>query len=169
MGTLFAASLAMSAGSAIAGVVGQQQAYSTNAANAQAAQRINNQQTNIGIQQSEAAAGQKAQDQQIEMLKAAATARASANEAGVSGNSVDALIGDYHAAEGRYMNSLDTQNQWNRAQADMQKQGQAVQAQNQINSVAAPDYLGAALRIGGGGIDAYNKTYGRNGAKYGVS
>lgn len=165
MGTLFAATLAMSTASAAAGLVGQQQAYNTNAANAANTMRIQNSQTNLGIQQTEAANSQKAQDQQIEMLKAAATAQASAGESGTAGNSVDALIGDYHAAEGRYMNSLSVQNQMNRQQAGMEKQAQQASAQNQVNAVAKPDFLGAALRIGGDALSGYNKTIGRNATK----
>jgi hypothetical protein len=162
MSTLFLTSLAMSAATTVASTVGQKQQYDANAANAQQSFNLQNKQTNNAIQQSEAASGLKAQQVQTDMLKAAATAKASANEIGVSGNSVDALIGDYHASEGRYLNSLDTQNQWNRTQAGVEKQGQAATAQRQINSVAAPDFIGAALRIGGGALDAYNMTYGKD-------
>jgi hypothetical protein len=162
MSTLFLTSLAMSTATTAVGAIGQQKQYNANAANAQQSMNLQNKQTNIGIQQSEAAKGLKAQDVQTEMLKAAATAKASANENGVSGNSVDALIGDYHASEGRYLNSLEQQGAWDRSQADVQKQGQAAQAQRQINSVAKPDFLGTALRIGGGAFDAYRSTYGKD-------
>jgi hypothetical protein len=141
----------------VAGVIGQQKQYNANAANAQQSMNLQNKQTNIGIQQSEAAKALEAQNTQTDMLKAAATAKASANENGVSGNSVDALINDYHASEGRYLNSLDTQNQWNRSQADVQKAGQAATAQRQINSVAKPDFIGAALRIAGDGVNRYSQ------------
>jgi len=149
--------VAMSSALSIAQLAGQAQQYTANARNAAQAMRTQNTQTNTNIQQNEAANSQKAQDQQVEMLKAAATAAASAGESGTDGNSVDALIGDYHAAEGRYLNSLDVQNRWNRAQAENEKQGQSVSAQNQVNSVAKPDYIGAALRIGGDSLNAYNK------------
>jgi hypothetical protein len=157
---MFASMLAVSAASTTAGLVGQQQAYNANAANAAQSLKIQNRQTNYGIQQQEAANSVNAQQTQTDMLKAAATAAASAGENGVSGNSVDALISDYHAAEGRYFNDLQTQQQWNRQQADVTKQGQVATAQRQINSVAKPDFIGAALRIAGGGLDAYNRTYG---------
>ena len=154
-----ATSLAMSAASTAVGVIGQQQQFNANAANAVQAQQIQNTQTNIGIQQSEAASGLRAQQSQSDMLKAAATAAASAGESGTAGNSVDSLIGDYHASEGRYLNSLATQGQWNRDQAAVQKQGQAAQAQGRINSVAKPDFLGAALRIGGDALNTYTDLY----------
>jgi hypothetical protein len=158
MTTLLATSLAMSTATQVAGQIGQAQQYNANAASALQSMQLANKQTNLGIQQSEAANSQKAQDQQVEMLKAAATARASAGESGVEGNSVDALIGDYHASEGRYLNDLSTQNQWNRQQASVQKQGNVATAQRQINSVAKPDYLGAALRIGGDGLNSYTNN-----------
>jgi hypothetical protein len=159
MATLFETGLAISAASAGASVIGQQQQYSANKANAEQSFRIQNQQTNLGIQQQEASDGLKAQQSQTDMLKAAATAKASAGESGTAGNSVDSLIGDYQAAEGRYLNSLTTQQQWDRAQAAVQKQGQAATAQARINSVAPPDFLGAALRIAGDGLNQYTNLY----------
>jgi hypothetical protein len=162
MTTLLAAGLAMSTATAAAGVVGQKQQFDTNAASALQAMKIQNTQTNLGIQQKEAASGVQAQQAQTDMLKAAATAAASAGESGTSGNSVDALIGDYHATEGRYMNDLATQGVWDRAQADVSKQGQQAQAQARVNSVAKPDFLGAALRIGGDTLTNYTTLYGKD-------
>lgn len=162
MSTLFYTTLAMSAASATAGVVGQAQQFNANAKNAIQAQQIQNQQTNLGIQQQEASDALKAQESQREMLKAVATAKASAGESGTAGNSVDALIGDYYDSEGRYLNSLNVQDQWDRAQADVQKKGQAAQAQGRINSVAKPDFLGAALRIGGDAVNSYTNLWGKD-------
>jgi len=162
LGTLFYTSLGLSAASATAGIVGQTQQFNANAANAVSAQRIQNQQTNLSIQQQEASDSLKAQESQREMLKAAATARASAGESGTAGNSVDGLIDDYYASEGRYLNSLSVQGQWNRAQANLQKQGQAATAQARINSVAKPDFMGAALRIGGDALNSYTTLWGKD-------
>jgi nitrate/nitrite-specific signal transduction histidine kinase len=160
MATLFATTLGISTASTVAGAIGQQQMYNANAANAAQSLRLQNRQTNLQIQQQEAADSRKAQQTQTDMLRAAATAAASAGENGVSGKSVDALINDYHAAEGRYFIDLQTQQQWNRQQADVTKLGQVATAQRQVNSVAKPTFVGTALRIAGGGLDAYNRTYG---------
>lgn len=160
MSTLFLTTLGISAASTAAGAIGQQQQYNANAANAAQSLKLQNRQTNYGIQQQEAADSRNAQQTQTDMLKAAATAAASAGENGVSGNSVDALIQDYHAAEGRHFANLQTQQQWNRQQADVQKLGQVATAQRQVNSVSKPTFVGTALRIGAGGLDAYNQTYG---------
>jgi hypothetical protein len=146
-------------GKEVAGLAGQAQAYNQNAASAAQSLRLQNRQTNLGIQQKEASNSLKAQQTQSDMLKAAATAAATAGENGISGNSVDALINEYHASEGRYFSSLQTQAQWDRTQADVTKQGQVAQAQRQVNSVAKPDYIGAALRIAGSGLDAYDRTH----------
>jgi hypothetical protein len=117
--TLTAITLGVSAGSAGLGVIGQMQQ------NAEAKGAFNNQtrQTDIGTQQQETADSVKAQQTQKQMLEAAATAKQSAGETGTAGNSVDALINDYHATEGQYMSNLATQQQWNRSQAGVQKQG----------------------------------------------
>lgn len=139
--------------------MGQQQQFKANAANAEQSFRLQNSQTNLFIQQSEASDSLKAQQVQTDMLKAAATAKASANESGVSGTSVDALINDYHASEGRYVSALVQQSGWDRQQAAMQKQGQKAQAQRQINSVAKPDFIGAALRIGGDALSSYDRNF----------
>jgi len=155
-----ATTLGVSAAAQTVSFIGQQKQYNDNAASAANSMRIANQQTNLGIQQSEAADSLKAQQSQRDMIVAQATAAASAGENGVSGSNVDELIGDYHAAEGRYMTSLATQGQWNRQQADLQKQGQVATAQRQINSVAKPDFLGAALRIAGDGLNTYTNLYG---------
>lgn len=162
LSTLFFTTLGLSAASATAGVIGQAQQYNANAANAAQAMRTQNAQTNLGIIQSEAADGRKAQDTQADMLRAIATAKASANEGGVAGNSVDALIGDYYASEGRFMNDLATQGVWSRAQADLDKQGQRAQAKGRINSVSKPDFMGAALRIGGDALGSYTNLWGKD-------
>jgi len=143
-------------------LAGQKQAYEQNANSAAQSMRIQNKQTNLGIQQKEAASGLKAQQNQTDMLKAASTAAASAGESGTSGNSVDALINDYHASEGKYFSSLETQSRWDRSQADMQKQGQQAQAQARVNSVGKPDYIGAALRIASSGLDQYSDSQKRS-------
>lgn len=162
MSTLFAASLALSTATAGAGIIGQSQQYNANAKSAAQSFAIQNQQTNLATVQGEAATGQKAMQSQTDMLRAVATAKASANEGGISGNSVDALIGDYHAAEGRYLNDLATQGKWDAAQADLQKRGQQATATARINSVAKPDFLGSALRIGGDAINSYTKLWGQD-------
>src|SRR4051812_26825310 len=95
--TLSMSALAIASASEVANVFGQQQMYKANARNAANAFQVQNSQTNASIQQNEAAAGLKAQQSQVEMLKAAATAKASAGESGTSGNSVNALIDDFHS------------------------------------------------------------------------
>jgi len=157
-----AAMATLSIGANVAQLAGQTQAYNANAANAAKSMRIQNQQTNFATQQRESADSVNAQQTQADMLRAAATARASAGESGTSGNSVDALIGDYYASEGRYMNNLAVQQGWNRQQANLTLQGQSAQAQAQINRVPKPDFIGAALRIGADTLSAYNQNYGKD-------
>lgn len=161
MGMLMASTLAMSTATTAASYIGQSQAASANKVAAINAMGINSRQTNMGMMQEDAAASLRAQQSQSQQLQAASTAAASAGENGVSGNSVDALINNYKSAEGNYFNSLATQGQWDRSQGQAQKVGQTVQAEDQINRVPAPTFLGAALRIGGDAFGAYNSTYGQ--------
>lgn len=142
-------------------LAGQAKAYNANAANAGASMRLQNAQTNMQTQQREVSASNEAQDTQRQQLQAASTAENSAGESGTSGNSVDALINDYKSSEGRYMNNLSVQQGWNRTQAENTKAGQSAQAQYRINQVAKPDFIGAALKIAGTGMGAYNSNFGK--------
>jgi hypothetical protein len=161
MTVLMGASLGMSVLKGGADFLGQQQQEIANRHNAINSFNIQNRQTNIGIQQQESSDSQKAQESQREMIQSAATAAASAGESGTAGVSVDNLFNEYHATEGRYFNDVATQGQWNRTQAGVQKQGQAVQAQRQIMSVPKPNILGTALKIGGESLNKYTQLYGK--------
>lgn len=154
--TLTAISVGVASASAGMGVAGQMQKNGE----ARAAFNIQNKQTNLGIQQQEASDSLKAQDTQKQMLQASSTARQSAGETGTSGNSVDALVNDYHATEGQYMSNLSTQQQWDRGQADLQKAGQRAQARERMVAPGAA-YLGAALRVAGTGLDSYTNNFAR--------
>lgn len=147
------AAVALSTASAGLKIAGQMQQNGE----AKKAFNIQNAQTNLGLAQSQAANSLKVQQNQTDMLKAASTAAASAGESGTSGNSVDALIQDYHASEGRYRNSIQTQNQWDIAQGEAQKQGQKANAQSKMVSPMAT-YIGGALHIVSAGLDSYTQT-----------
>ena len=160
------AQFAISAASTVAGFAAQQQQYEAqqqqyknnrDAANKAA---VNNYAANQHRQvQETAAASQEKQNLQMEGMQARSTALTAAGEAGVTGLSVDALIADYYGQEGRYERTLDNNHQM---QADyLQGETEAVRAQTEgrINSVdqgQKPSFAGAAIRILGGGLDAYS-------------
>lgn len=157
--TMSVAALGITAASSGMAVIGQMQQ------NASAKTGFNNQnrQADIGLQQQQASDSVKAQQTQKQMLEAAATAKASAGESGTAGNSVDALVDDYHATEGQYLSNLQTQNAWNEAQTQMQKQGYKATAQSRMVSPTAA-YLGAALRVAGTGVDQMSNNLKRQNA-----
>jgi hypothetical protein len=148
------AALGIGAASAGMGVIGQMQQNSE----AKGAFNSQNRQADIGLQQQQSSDSVRAQQTQKQMLEAASTAAQSAGESGTAGNSVDALINDYHATEGQYMNNLATQNKWNVAQVGSQKSGFRAQAQSRMVSPTAA-YLGAALKVGNDGLNSYSKVF----------
>lgn len=115
--------------------------------------------------QKDAAHSQDMLANQIAGAKARATARVAAGEAGVSGLSVDSLVADFHRQEAMYRNSAENNRENERAQVQMEKQGLRAQADGRIQSVrpyvrdpiSRPDFLGAALRVGAGGMDAISR------------
>lgn len=152
---LFLASTAATAAS----VVGQQQQ-----ANAQVQF-----QEELGISQNKQAAIQstvvrdrQAQEREIkgresfkaklEADAAKATAVTAAGEAGVNGNSVDALLQEFGLQEARFQESLLRQEQFDDANAESEieaiRSGASSFNTQLSRPVAQPNYIGAALRIG---------------------
>jgi hypothetical protein len=154
-----------SIGSAVAGFAGaQQQADATNAAylaNAAEANRAAGQQyanLNIKSDQTRASAQGEAFDQSIEALRKRSTAQVAASEAGVSGLSVDALIGDIYAQEGRRFDRLDTQYRAEEGAIRSQMDDVSANAQQRINSApraAQPSPLSFMFQGLGGAINAF--------------
>jgi hypothetical protein len=114
-------------------------------------------------QQETDAAAQKIQEGNIQGAKARSTALAAAGEAGVSGLSVNSLLSDFMAQEARYRSSVKTNLGYANSQLEDQKQGVYAEATGRAQSiqpyikepVATPDYVGAALRVGGSATSAY--------------
>ena len=150
------------AATAVVGVVTAKQAADaqaeSNAAQAKNALQVrSNNMTQIGLEQQQQhdAAGQKINANNTALREAQATAIAGSN--GVSGLSVDALIGDMGRKGATYNSSVEQ----NLARQSAALDNQAANVNtatsnvfNQLKTPESPDYLGAALKIGG----AYN-TY----------
>lgn len=125
-----------------------------------------NQATQEGYRQQQAdqAAAQTKQENQKQAAKAKATAAVSAGEAGVAGISVDALQHDFNRQEALFNGSVDTNRAWQRAQSAQNIEGFRAGALDRVASLtpnlqSAPGYFGASLRIGGQGLDTYNRYY----------
>lgn len=144
--------------SAVGGVMAQKQAADAqsdaNMRQWQAAVKARNQnfaQSNLQQLQEVEAAGGKIDENNMKARAAAATARVAAGESGVSGLSVDALLGDISSKQNRYNTSVMTNYDRKTNMIDLQRENSNIDMVNTINSLktpAAPDYLGAALRIG---------------------
>lgn len=160
------AGFAVSAASSVAGFAGQQaqyeiqqQQYEQNKANAIAAFQDKQVAYNTRIEQEQQATANNKFNTQLQAQAAESKAIASAGESGVSGTSVDQLIGDIQGRVSRYDANADTNLGWTTAQLQSEKTAAGDQAVSQINSVSpgvAPNFLDAGLRIAGGGLTAYN-------------
>ena len=114
------------------------------------------------------AATQKTLEQAREGAAARSRALVAAGEAGVGGLSVNALLNDFMAQESRYRESVTTNLGYSKDQLASEMEGVRAQAQGRIASISpymrtpldTPNYFGAAMRVGGSAIDAYNKYRG---------
>lgn len=155
--------LAITAASAAAGVIQQTQAASSqNRYNAKQRENSimarNQNLTQIELQKQQVAqqAGEKTFQNDLAAQKALSTAKVSAGENGVSGLSVDSLLSEMDGSRLRYNDSVASNLANSMDSMNMQRDNVQTSAVNQVSQLKtpqAPDYLGAALKIGG----AYNK------------
>lgn len=114
-------------------------------------------------QQETAAAAQAIDQSSMRAAQAAGTARVTAGETGTGGASMDALLNEYRRQELGFAQTTIRNQTWQNAQIQLNMEGIRANQQAQIASavprpVEQPDYIGAALRIGAGALDAYG-TY----------
>jgi hypothetical protein len=115
------------------------------------------------VQEGEAASMEQQRNAR-EAAKAVSTARVAAGEGGVSGRSVNALMSDFIAQEARYRESLNTNLDFARDSIDYEMESNKLIAQGRSSAIKLyqpakidqPSYLGAALKIGGAGMEAYS-------------
>lgn len=155
---------ALTIASAASGVIGQQQAQSAQETanqrqydNQMRAYNANVNQTNLMAEQERSAAMQKLEENNSRARSAMATGTVSAGESGVTGLSVDALLGDLSGKQNRYNTSVMTN--LDRANSAIQNQrdnvyADAASAINGLKTPQAPDYFGAGLKIYSAGKDA---------------
>lgn len=101
----------------------------------------------------DAAVAQKI-NESIKTNQARATAATAAGEAGVSGFSVDELLGDFMGRQGRFNAGIDanTTNATTKIRGDMEST--RARGQSQINSLSEPGILDTGLKIAGAGLNA---------------
>lgn len=151
--------LVITAASAAAGVAVQEKnvSYQNKVNNQQRdnaikARNENLAQVEVAKQQATTQAGQKVFENDLAAQKAEATTKVSAGENGVSGLSLDALLAEIDASSARYDDSVKPNLTDKVVGFDLQRdnvQTGAVNSVSQLRTPQAPDYLGAALKIGG--------------------
>lgn len=161
------AAMALGTAQTVMGYAGERQAAATQnamvrenqkAANANLVREYADVQTRQ-IQEEDAAAVQK----QDISREARATTMAAAGEAGVSGLSVDALLADVYGKEATAKDRISQNSGFTTANLTREMDGLKAKAQDRINSMpwaTGPSPLAAALKIGGVGLDSYNR-YGK--------
>jgi hypothetical protein len=114
---------------------------------------------NNRVVQENAAASQELQESSIEGLKARASARTAAQEGGVSGVSVNSIIGDVFAREGRFAVNTQTNFDYSRNYWTGEGAAASAQGQSQVNSVpkvAKPSFLPYAVSMFGSAVKAFS-------------
>lgn len=96
--------------------------------------------------------------------QAQGAARTASGEAGTSGNSVDQVYQDFARQEAEYTGTIIRQRVFNTAQLEAEGKaiqlGQQAQIQNAVpQPIEQPNFLGALLRIGEAGTQAYTNYY----------
>jgi MarR-like DNA-binding transcriptional regulator SgrR of sgrS sRNA len=155
---------ALTVASSVASLVAQQQAADAQSAanqrqyeNSMRAMAANVNQTNAMHMQQREGAMQKLEENNLSKRAAEATATVSAGENGVSGLSVDALMGDLSSKSGRFTNAVTTNYENAEMAINNQRENIGINAASQINQLktpAMPDYFSAALKIGQAGKEA---------------
>lgn len=149
-------SFALSAGGKIAGANAQNKASKANKANALEALRLGN--NDISARVNEETAAARGQEQSIAQAAAAATSTAttSAEESGVAGGSVDALVREVLRQQGVATDAVAQNQQSMLDQAQRQRLALATDTQSQINSVPKANGLATAIGIGGDALGFLN-------------
>lgn len=172
------ASVAVTAGSAISSYVGaKNEADRQNAANAEyvaknkqaAIEAANFNESELTLRQSQEVLAASAQidDLSKDTTSKHSTAMVSASEAGVSGNSVDAIMNDISSKAGTNKTRIQQNLSMKEAQIQSEKAGVIVDAQNNINTVRqtvvrGPSILTPIFQTGAGTLNAADQYVTRN-------
>lgn len=160
------ASFAMTAGSAVTSFMGaSENAKTQNLANKITRQNaiadFGRQDAALGqrqIQEQDAAGARKA-DVSLKAESARATNAVAAGESGIAGPTVDSLMRDIYAQEGRYDSRTDTNLDWTMDQIQDQKTSASYAMKDRVNSlrdVQKPSFAEVGLKVAGAGLDAYS-------------
>lgn len=162
----FSGSIALTAGKTVLGFMADsEQADAANASaitgarNATTAQNNSFNQLGIRQQQEDVKTANEVQEKQIEGAQAESLARLTGGENGVEGFAVESLAADFARQEARFIDDARYNNTVADLQADADRKGVHTDALGRYNANVSnmrskPSPLAAALRIGGGVLDA---------------
>jgi hypothetical protein len=121
-------------------------------------------------QEQDAASARKA-DVALDVQRTVATNTVAAGEAGIAGPTVDTLMHDIYAQQGRFDTRTDTNLDWTQGQLQDQKVAASYQMRDRINGlrdVRRPSLAATGLKIGTAGLDAAS-SYKANAKLWGES
>ena len=138
-----------------------QKKYQTALQEAQNASYLNEATALRQKQQQEAdAAALESQNVQRDAQQARSRAATAAGEAGVSGQGVDAILGDFSRQEAQYLDHIHQQQAFGDINTNQQLEAARTGAQAAMTQTAAPiarpNLFAAALQIGKAGLDSYS-------------
>lgn len=128
----------------------QEQRYKENLANTKTATEDRYSAINTRVMQENAAASQDLQEVNIDALKARGSMRTAAAEGGVTGVTVDAIINDTLAKQGRYANNVQKNFDYQRNYWLGEGNAARAQGQSSVNSVprgTKPSFLPFAVQF----------------------
>jgi hypothetical protein len=108
--------------------------------------------------QEKAAAGRELENTNTEAAKARGTAQVTSGEAGVTGISVDSLLADYNAQQGKFERTNEQNLKMTQDSLRDQLKGVKANTEGRINSVQKarkPSFLPYAIGVASSGLDAY--------------
>lgn len=152
------ASLVVGAGSAYVSHDNQNKMAEATEESALASYSVSNALANRRQQQEQEAAAQRRLANDREYAATKATATVAADESGVAGLSVDALLRDLAGQQASRQKAVDSNLSSTVAQLQAEKLGLAAQRDSRINSAFGSSNAALALQIGGAALSAVN-TY----------
>lgn len=163
--TLLIASMAMSAAGTAEGYIADSKQHKAVVKDAKAANTVEQNQISTRESQEQTSARHDVGLANDQAMSSEAMARLSAMEAGVKGNSADAVVGNVEAGRSRYVTSVNENLDMTDQQLEEQRLGADASMKARINGAPAPDPLAAGLQILGAGVNTFSKIYDRRNPK----
>jgi hypothetical protein len=159
--TIAIVGLAVEAGSTAASVIGQNKQHKAVVNDAKAANTLEQNQISTRETQEQQSARHDIGLADDQAMSSEAMARLSAMEAGVKGNSADAVVGNVEAGRSRYVTSVNENLDLTDQQLEEQRLGSDASMKARENGAPSADPLSAGLQIMGAGINTFSKIYDR--------